>query len=463
LGPASYGVFKIFSVYSQYFKYTSLGLSSTINRNLPIEIGRGNEFEQAQLVNTTLTVVMFTTGLACGALLVAYWTGWKPSAIPNTTYYSFLGLWLIAMALSSPLQGILTCRTAFVLIGKTEIVLVVMDLGLAIFLGWRWGLPGVLIATLMTSYLRLAIYWRALRLTWHFSLPWKRLLGYWQIGLPITANGFLNTLIRTAGALAVALHCSPWWLGQYGFAMTIVAAAEMLPMQLNTVLSQHMSQQYGRSPNDLPQLRSMVDRPTVFVSLITILMIAILPVAASVMVTAVMPQYAESLRVIPWLLLALYYHLLYSFSGHLLNLIRKQVVYAAINAASLLIMWVGFGSVSNSSAVPMAIVFAIGGFVNGASLLIASLWLLRSDWRFVVTYMTRLLILPLPILLIGNWLTAQVGVSLISTILAVTGSFFLAAMALGLCILIFPEYELWGFIYARGLAALRVVRGWSAG
>ena len=445
LGPVNYGMFKILGTYSQYFQYTSLGLSRTVGRNLPIEIELDDKNEQTILINSTLTIIFITSGLFGIGLLIAFGMHWDLGLITDVKYYGFLGLWLIPYSTNLLFGTILLCRTAFVTFGKIEIFTSLLYAITSLSLIWLWGFSGLLVATLLDTYLKVIIYWLAVKPSYHFCLPWGKLWNYWNIGFQMTFNGILITLFSTIPLLVIAKYCGTWWVGQLGIILAIISVIEALPAQAYTVLAQYISRAFGRAPDDFSLLLSMVDRPALILLCIGGIFIALVPTLISILIRTFLPKYLVSLSLLPWVTMTIYFDIVLLFPALMFNLFKRQRVFAAINILTLGAMLLGFQLVQNrtTNAEPFVAVSLITIMLNAILSLGTTFRLLQASWKFILRYMGRILFIPFPILAISIWLSSQIYDSILSMVMILLGSLVLSIITGIFFIILFPEYHLW--------------------
>ncbi|MCL4555089.1 MAG: lipopolysaccharide biosynthesis protein [Actinobacteria bacterium] len=445
LGPDSYGLLAQTTVWSQYFKYANGGLASAVARNLPIAIGRSDPSEQRRLIDNTLSVTVLVSGVIAGLLVLRAVFGRLSLDEEGAWQYAFVASWLMMAATTGMLQTILISRTEFQLLGRTEIVVSVLACATAV-VGARFiGLPGVLLSILLVALSQLVVYGRYVGFWQHFSLEWSHLVKYWRIGIPISGNSFLNTAVRTSTMLAISRSLSSWDVGQYGLAMSIMSAAESIPLQMAATIGPHISQDYGRLAGDIASLRWRVALPTVVLSGTNAGLCVAVPVAGSLLVQVALPQYAVAGELLPWLTLGLYCFSLNSFSGHMLNLMRRQDVYAAINLVILSGVWLGYWVTSQQGGtVKSYVLVAVVAFAcYGIALLAATLRLLGMGWKRIAGLCLRLTVAPLPIVWgVTSWLP-QVSLRDLPIAGVCAALLLSVGMVLVLWVGIFPEYRLW--------------------
>jgi O-antigen/teichoic acid export membrane protein len=131
-----------------------------------------------------------------------------------------------------------------------------------IFIGGLYGvIAGLGIATLIS-----VIY--ALRKLWPFcgfGIDWKVLWDLILTGLPLTANGFLHSLMSTVDKLLIAAMLDRETLGVYGVAFTGVTILTVMPVSLGQMFLVKFAEMEGQNVSKAQSLH-VLNRTTTTVS-----------------------------------------------------------------------------------------------------------------------------------------------------------------------------------------------------
>ncbi|MGA2246780.1 MAG: hypothetical protein ABSH48_17450, partial [Verrucomicrobiota bacterium] len=104
IGPEDMGVFRTFGIIAGYLVFLHLGVFDGLQREIPLQLGRGNKAKVEQAASACLTWILFIS-TACGALFLglacraAYHREWMPfwgwlaytPMIVGTFYAGYLG------------------------------------------------------------------------------------------------------------------------------------------------------------------------------------------------------------------------------------------------------------------------------------------------------------------------------------------------------------------------------------
>jgi O-antigen/teichoic acid export membrane protein len=295
LPPEEMGIYRRFMVVTGYLTFLHLGVFDGLQREIPIQFGRGRPADAMQAAGACLSWIAFVwmataavfLALATRAAYAGDWMqfwGWLAFVpVLGTTFYGgYLGT---------------TYRTRhdFVALSKASVVQSILGTA-ALPLLPMMGYYGACLRNALTSGLGLAVLhkWRPLRV--RPTLDWwsfKRVIG---VGLPLSAIGYLSTSLWTSfeGTLVLA-----WFgnrgLGLYSMAIFVRVLCSQLAQNLNQVLNVRIYEQYGRTRRAEDCLR-LVLRPLVVAVGASIPVLLVAWVALPKVVLLVMPNYREAVQ-----------------------------------------------------------------------------------------------------------------------------------------------------------------------
>jgi len=293
VGPSDLGVFRTFSIVAGYLSFLEIGVFSGLQREIPLQIGRGNHAKAEQAASACLVWIIFASlisgsiflGLAIRAALYGEWMqfwGWLAFApgIVASLYGGYLST---------------TFRTGqqFIVLSKTKVLQTVAGT-LILPLFPIMGYYGACLRTAVTATTNIIFLhrWRPLRVP-----PRRDWLGFWKvirIGLPLSGIGYFYTSlwISVEGTLVLS-----WFgtksLGLYSIAVLVRSIAGQLVQSVSQVVNVKICGLYGSSNSAKGALHRIV-APVVLMALISLPLIAvgwfIIPWAVRVLI----PRYVES-------------------------------------------------------------------------------------------------------------------------------------------------------------------------
>ncbi len=298
------GVFRTFGLVAGYLAFLHLGVFDGLQREIPLQLGRGNQAKAEQAASACLVWIMLVS-LACGtvflglALRAAYsrdwmhfwgWLAYAP-VIVSTFYGGYLGT---------------TFRTGqqFIRLSKISVIQAVagtMLLPLFPILGYYGAClrSGVSSVTNMFFLHR----WQPMRVSPRIN--WSDFREVIRIGLPLSGAGYIYT------SLWVSLEGSfvlKWFgikmLGLYSMAVFVRTVVTQLAQNMNQVMNVRIYEQYGRSGRVEDCVR-LIFRPTVFAVLASLPMIILGFFALPWAVKFLIPNYTESITLMRIMLLGM--------------------------------------------------------------------------------------------------------------------------------------------------------------
>ena len=192
IGPEDMGVFRTFGIVAGYLTFLHLGVFDGLGREIPLQLGRGNQAKAEQAASACLAWIMFLSlscwaiflGLALRAASYGEWMqfwGWLAYSlfIVATFYGGYLGM---------------TFRTGqqFIALSKTSVIHAISGT-LVLPLLPIMGYYGVCLRTAVGSATNMFFLhcWRPLRV--RPRLDWPSFREVVRIGLPLSGAGYLAT------------------------------------------------------------------------------------------------------------------------------------------------------------------------------------------------------------------------------------------------------------------------------
>jgi O-antigen/teichoic acid export membrane protein len=293
VGPEDMGVFRTFGIVAGYLTFLHMGVFDGLQREIPMQLGRGNQAKAERAASACLAWIMFVS-LVCGVLFL----GLALRAACHREWMQFWG-WLantplIVMTFYGTYLGT-TFRTGqqFIALSKISVIQAVAGTVVLPLLPIM-GYYGACLRTAVTSITNIFSLhcWRPIRVRLRFD--WASFLGVIRIGLPLSGIGYINTSlwISVEGTLVLT-----WFgakaLGLYSVAVFIRTIIGQLVQNISQVLSVKICERYGRSNSARDALRHFV-APVLLMSLASLPLIAagwmLMPWLARVLI----PRYVEA-------------------------------------------------------------------------------------------------------------------------------------------------------------------------
>lgn len=304
IGPEDMGVFRTFGIVAGYLTFLHLGVFDGLQREIPLQLGRGNRTKAEQAASACLAWIMFIS-LACGtiflgmALRAAYYGEWKQvggwlaytSVIVATFYGGYLGT---------------TFRTGqqFITLSKTSVISAIAGT-LVLPLLPMLGYFGACLRTAVSSISSLFVLhrWRPMRVRPRFD--WSSFREVIRIGLPLSGAGYIATSLWVSleGTFVLA-----WFgikvLGLYSMAVFVRTVVAQLAQNMNQVMNVKIYEQYGRSGR-VEDCARLILKPTAFAFLASLPLILAGWFALPWAVSLLIPKYLGAISMMRVMLLAM--------------------------------------------------------------------------------------------------------------------------------------------------------------
>jgi O-antigen/teichoic acid export membrane protein len=247
LAPEDMGVLRTFGIVAGYLTFLHLGVFDGLQRELPLQLGRGNRAQAEQAASASLAWIILVS-LACGAIFLvlalraAYhgewmqfwgWLAYTP-VIVATFYGGYLGT-----TFRSGQQFIVLSQVSVIQAIAGTLVLPLFPI---------MGYFGACLRMAVSSVTNIFFLhrWRPLRV--RPVLDWPSFREVIRIGLPFSGIGYLgiSLWVSLEGTLVLA-----WFgikmLGLYSLALFVRTLVVQLALNLNQVLTVKVFDQYGRT------------------------------------------------------------------------------------------------------------------------------------------------------------------------------------------------------------------------
>lgn len=270
LGPTDFGILNAVSLVLVYGAYLEFGSISTMGRDLPYHLGRGDMEKAAVIEGAARSMTIFGAFVAA-LIVIAY------SFLPINSPKMAMGL--RAMAIVLILQNVYTYhktvlrshnnfRELSLQLVFSALVALVLTIPFIIYLGFDGRLIALILAqTVIVIYALLKNPWKAVP-----QINASEIWSVMRVGLPITLSGFVLSLLATIDRLMVINFLGNEKLGYFGLAILLTVVLTIIPTMAIQVLYPRITHQFGSSGDNLASLRVFVlTPPTILSTLLPIL------------------------------------------------------------------------------------------------------------------------------------------------------------------------------------------------
>lgn len=336
LGPAHYGLWNGFQLILLYASYSQLGIVNALNRELPLQRGKG-EFAQAERIRSATLGGVLMTALVAGVAILAY------STIATSRHSSLVIFSLRFVGLLVVLQQIYTyseiCfRTTheFGIVSKLRLYRTILDISSAVLLTYLFDLIGRLWAAILASGGILAyIFWRH-PVPFRPAFDPKTVVKLMAIGFPIMLVGLLSGMYQSIDRVLILAFLNETHLGYYAIGLTAVSALNILPGVTGEILYPRFAERYGAT-NNPSQLKEYVLTPTYVLAHLLPILQGMMYLLIPFVILIALPQYIPAIRPARILIWGSFFLAVAGFASDFLNTINKQIINLMAQIASLAI------------------------------------------------------------------------------------------------------------------------------
>ncbi len=333
LGPHDYGVWNAVSLVLAYGAYVEFGVLSAMGRDLPLYIGQG-DWQKAGAVDGAARYA--TIYGAIFAAMVALTFSFSP------THSSMMALGLRIMAISLILQQIysyhrivLRSNNQFGQLSQQQVILSILNAGLAIGLVVVLGLTGRMMAVILAQ--ALIVMYALYRNPWqpvpkfNLSFTWSLM----RVGVPITVSGFILTMLVTIDRVMIVTFLDVTQLGYMGLALMIANVVSLMPAMASQVLYPRINYHFGKTGRNIEALRSYVLIPPVILSAFLPLVIGPLYLILPVIVKSFLPAYTPGITPARLVVVGIYFYGILGLTDYFLVTTGKLKQYVLFGCIAL--------------------------------------------------------------------------------------------------------------------------------
>jgi O-antigen/teichoic acid export membrane protein len=329
--PEELGTFNGILLVVVYAGFLQAGVINGLNRELPYFIGKGDRPRAEGLAACSMAWALSCSGIAGAAAL-----GWAAWQAVQGDWKMAWGWVVVTIALAGAfprqyLESTMRSGAEFVRLGIAHLLGGIVGFALLVLV-WKLGFFGLGLRLMVVTVLEIGILWR-----WRVLRVWPRfskqeLWHLLKIGLPIFVVSYTYSAWRSLDSALIVNSLGRAQLGLYQIAVLTVSAGISVPLALGQVVYPRMSQRYGQTGDARAALR-IAYRPMALLGVLAIPAVAAGWFLLPPFVRWVLPKYVAGIPAARWAL-ATVYLLCFGFSLNIYNVIRKQVVYACLIAAS---------------------------------------------------------------------------------------------------------------------------------
>lgn len=336
LGPAGMGYVAVAQLVAMYASFASLGAMQAAEREIPIEIARGDEKGARSLELAGTTVAFAVSVVACAALFAM-------GVIRASTDLMFGEALISASIVLFSLQiGIwatvrLRTRLRFAALGWSTAAGAVAGSALSVVGAFAYGAPGALAGVVIGAVFQAALLLKVARIGRLTMPPRSSFRHLAALSPAFFASGATTTLLLSVDQLAVGFTLGTASLGLYSAAYLGNAFVLRVPTLIGTVVYPRLQRELGAT-SDAGRVFAMATRTTGALVIAMPVLVAVFFVALPALVFLALPDYREAIGPMRMLLVGVAGLAFSMPAADYLITINRQWRQVAITSSLLVIM-----------------------------------------------------------------------------------------------------------------------------
>lgn len=363
LGPSVWGGWYLLNLVLRYGALSQFGVLNGMNREYPMELGRGNPDEANKLRRSSLGFLLVTAAVTTAVGIVA------ALVVPSLPVLDLL-LTLMLLCTQQLFTYVLTslkADTRFGDVSRLQLISAILQPGAALPLLFIWGLHGFILGQAVALALVEVVFLIREPLLFRAEFDWRRARSLVRIGFPVMLVGVLNALFMTVDRWVIVSHMDIAALGQYSLPIMALGATSLLPMVVGQQFYPRMSRSWGER-HDWQRMLGLAVRQGWLAFGSTVPVVVVGWLVGPPIIRALLPAYTPG--IIP-MMVVLGAPVILSFGqgfANVLNVTDHQYRYVALvvvaivtNAVLSTILVRGYGLVGVSVGTLLAFVVFSGG------------------------------------------------------------------------------------------------------
>lgn len=338
LQPALMGLFSQVMLIFEYARYSHLGIINSLDKELPYLYGKKDEQRSEELRNIGFTVCLsIALCIGIGLFVVPLFLNISTDRVLINAI-RIISLMVILRLTSSFYIVLNRSRNRFTVISKYTVMVAVLDIVIKIFLVIKFGLYGVLWASVLTSISGLIYFHKATKEKFRFVIhfPLSKVLHLFKVGFPIFIMGFVYMSLRNIDRIMIIGLLDRKSLGFYTIALMVTVYVVQLPNLIYAVIFPRFYQAYGKEEN-IFAIKELFLKPILVFAYCFPILIGIIILGLPLLVKYILPAYMPGLFPAYLLLLGCSFISLLNMPGYLLIALNKQIYMVAIGAFCIIV------------------------------------------------------------------------------------------------------------------------------
>lgn len=327
LGPSLYGVWTMFKTLIATTKYSSLGTSYAMTRDVPYNIGTNKSENNVILQKNVLSMRVMISTIACLILFILSFTkkykGYQVEIV-------ILGMVYIIQNIYNYIQEKLKSETKIITLSKYDLAFAILNTLFGISLLFFLRISGLLFGMFLSYVVLLIAAMKKEEIALSFGFQKSSLFSLIKTGMPIMMIYVSFYLMNNIDKIFVFAFLGSTLTGYYGLASFISAIVNYIPATITTVLFPRMMQKLGRTKSR-KAIEEYFSKPIFIISLLMPVILGIFYILIDLPIIYLLPKYIPAIDAIRVLILTLFFPSILFIPINILIAFNKQKMYMIIS------------------------------------------------------------------------------------------------------------------------------------
>jgi len=325
LEPSIYGQYTGVGVYLGYILLGQGGIINGLGRELPFELGKGNDKFSRQLASSVFTLTIFVGFIASIifiSLSIYYFIA--NNILAGWIYLSYSILGMLYLLNSQFLPVLYRTNNDFNSLSKQNLLFGFGNL-VTVLLVYFFSIYGLMIRGILLSTFQFYLLFSNKPYELDFKIEFKDLKRLFKTGLPIFSVGYVNTLWSTIINSILFSFGGAVAFGLYALSTIVENTLKVIPTSFSGVIYPRMSIMYGKGMGIQEIIKSNI-KPLFFQFIVMLIISLIGYYLLPIFVPIFLPNYIEGIEAAQWML---FVPVVLSFGAvnHIYNVTKKQFWY----------------------------------------------------------------------------------------------------------------------------------------
>lgn len=337
LDPFFMGLYTELALVFEYAKYNHLGMLDSLDRQIPYYAGKKENETKDRMASVGISFSLLTS-LVCALGIIGFSILFKGRLSPTLAAgLKIVAVLVVIQSVTTFYITLVRSHHLFGFLSKYVIITALFDILLKAFLGIRFGVTGILWATVLTLVVGVYYLYKTTGLSFKilFKIPLNIVIALLGIGFPLLLAGFAFMVLRSVDRLVIIAFLSKEELGFYSIAIMVHSFIFQLPNLVYTVLFPRFYEAFGDS-EDIGKLKNFLEKPTLTFAYMFPILIGLAVIVLPVFVNYVLPKYTAGIPAASILLFGTFFISITNMYGYLLVALKKQASLVIIGALSII-------------------------------------------------------------------------------------------------------------------------------